>query len=809
MCDRNSKLVHLENEHEEVTTFAYDPVGREILKELDNGTRTTFVYNAAGQILAVANLQANDDLISRFTYTYDPVGNRTQEAREDGDLRIWTYDPTNQLISEQRTEGESWSAFTADQWSGMGVNDWGMLPAVYSAGPITTYLYDPVGNRLILNIDGDLTTSTYDAANRLVTAEDISGITTYTFDANGNQRTVEMPTNDITTYSWTYENQLAQLEEPDDVVTTYVYAPTNRRGDELRLSTETDAGLVQFLWDDQNLIQELDDTGTVEAEYTLNPQAYGDLVSQRREGDSTFYHYDALGSTQSLTNDTGTVENEYTYSAFGKELSSSGSVDNPFTWVGELGYYKEADGRYTLRRREYEEAIARFLSEDPAWFDEENLYPYVRNNPTSLVDPSGRIPYGMIDFGPGSVGVYGGGASNSATPSGAVSSASTCSKCSTCETCNSSPDAPTIKATVYEETSLAYALSKILGPVHGPKFLETQGLASAQKIIALYAGGWRFKIGGLGRYSLYSIDPPNARIQVYDSLVGNEGAYDCPIDSDVSLSDLDIYKNLNRAIHHPEALPYYRGESQENWAFAGYAAFCGHPNTRVVIGAAEIVGSVWVIVGSGGTATPIVLLAAGYGTARGLDSLAGGVVELVTGEPIRDISSQVLDQITRNQDTTNAIITTLDIGVIIVDLGSAGVRYFKKSDRTQKIRDNFKRFLDDESGSLYFPLRYKLGPNDLDWRGTGRTVDEAISKAFELTGEVRTDFVVTRWGKDKWGKSFPVEWRSSDGAEVNIDWAHAKNGPDAPHVGWQTGGKKRSGGKKVGHILLDSVPCNR
>ena len=326
-----------------------------------------------------------------FTSAPQPVGNRTQEAREDGDLRIWTYDPTNQLISEQRTEGESWSALTADQWDGMGVNDWGLLPALSAAGPITTYVYDPVGNRLVLNVDGELTTSTYDAANRLVNAEDVNGITTYTFDANGNQRTVETPANEMTTYSWTYENQLSQLEEPDDVVTTYVYAPTNRRGEELRLVKETDAGIINYIWDDQNIIQEVDGTNAIEAEYTLNPQAYGNLISQRRDGDSTFYHYDALGSTQSLTDQTGTVENEYTYGAFGQELSSSGSVDNPFTWVGELGYYKEEDGRYTLRRREYDEGIARFLSEDPIRFDagDENLYRYTQNSPLNSVDPSG------------------------------------------------------------------------------------------------------------------------------------------------------------------------------------------------------------------------------------------------------------------------------------------------------------------------------------------------------------------------------------------------------------------------------------
>ena len=37
----------------------------------------------------------DNDVISRFTYLYDPAGNRIAEAREDGDLRVFVYDPTN------------------------------------------------------------------------------------------------------------------------------------------------------------------------------------------------------------------------------------------------------------------------------------------------------------------------------------------------------------------------------------------------------------------------------------------------------------------------------------------------------------------------------------------------------------------------------------------------------------------------------------------------------------------------------------------------------------------------------------------
>jgi RHS repeat-associated protein len=107
------------------------------------------------------------------------------------------------------------------------------------------------------------------------------------------------------------------------------------------------------------------------------------------------------------------------------------------------------------------------------------------------------------------------------------------------------------------------------------------------------------------------------------------------------------------------------------------------------------------------------------------------------------------------------------------------------------------------------PLRYPLGPNDVDWRGTGKTVSDALDNAFSNTGVAKGDFTVTKWGKDKWGKSHPVEWRSKCGAEVNVDWPHDMHGPDAPHVGWQTGGKRGSGGAKRGHILIDEVPFNR
>lgn len=90
-------------------------------------------------------------------------------------------------------------------------------------------------------------------------------------------------------------------------------------------------------------------------------------------------------------------------------------------------------------------------------------------------------------------------------------------------------------------------------------------------------------------------------------------------------------------------------------------------------------------------------------------------------------------------------------------------------------------------------------------------MEEALNMAFEKTGVPKEQFEVTKWGVDKNGKSFPVEYRAANGAEVSVDLGHlAESGaPTVPHVGWQTGGKRINGGGQRGHIFVDEVPYNR
>ena len=102
---------------------------------------------------------------------------------------------------------------------------------------------------------------------------------------------------------------------------------------------------------------------------------------------------------------------------------------------------------------------------------------------------------------------------------------------------------------------------------------------------------------------------------------------------------------------------------------------------------------------------------------------------------------------------------------------------------------------------------------DVDMRGKG-SVDDALEEAFKRVQEPKENFYVTKWAeiKNEYGKSVPVEWTSTKTqAQISIDPAHINNSnaPQIPHVGYRTGGKKKQGGKIVGHIFVDEVTYHR
>ena len=361
--DKDDRLTRIQNPQGDLTTYVYDAASRMTINRLANGTRASYSYDPADRILRVANITAGSATLSSFAYSYDNAGNRTRVIDASANRVTYVYDKTDQLLAERRTGTNAYAS---------------------------TYTYDFAGNRLTLLSGGLPTTSTYDAANRILTAVSPTGRTTYVSSNVGNRISM---TNSGGTTSYTYdsENYMTKAKLLNGTNATFIYNGKHRRV----IREGSAITYTGFVFDGEYPLLEVDSTNTVQAVHTADPQGYGAEVSQHRGSSSYYYHFDGLGSTDRMTDSTGSVVNSYLYDAWGNVLTSSGSATNNLLYVGKPGYwYESALGLYLLRARWYDELRGTFLSPDPLWVVDRdtNLYCYMFNNPMAGTDPSGLIP---------------------------------------------------------------------------------------------------------------------------------------------------------------------------------------------------------------------------------------------------------------------------------------------------------------------------------------------------------------------------------------------------------------------------------
>ena len=363
--DPVGRITTLTNPEGQVTSWLYDAASRVKATLMANGTLASNTYDNADQLLLLANLTTSGTTLSSFNYTYNPVGNRTQVVESNGNVVTWVYDHTYQLTNDQRSGANSYNI---------------------------TYVYDSVGNRTSLVNGGAVTTNTYNAGNELVTSQSSAGVTTSTYDGSGNLLTSLAPGNQWTTNTWDGENRLTRSALPSGIVDSFVYD-----GDGQRVQKQDSTGTTNHVWDGQNILLETNASNIVQVVYSLEPNVYGNLISQSRSGVDSFFLFDAVGSTRQLANSAGSVIDSYIYDSFGNSLATSGTTVNPFQYIGRLGYYLDPDSQmYYLRARIYNPAIGRFISVDPSNGGSLGRLPtivedytYVLNNPVSLSDPTG------------------------------------------------------------------------------------------------------------------------------------------------------------------------------------------------------------------------------------------------------------------------------------------------------------------------------------------------------------------------------------------------------------------------------------
>jgi len=323
-------------------------------------------------------------------YQYDPLMRlKSITASDPGKnarmTRDYTYSPTGNIVSKNTEHG----AYTYDYDS---LNR--LTEALNPQGPDEAYTYDALGNRLS---SANHTDWTYNASNELQGYGDV----TFAYDANGN--TVQKASG-LQTQNYTYdvEDRLVEVEDAlNNTVAQYYYDPFGRR-----LWKDVDGARTYYVYSDEGLIGEYDNTGTQLRSYGWAPQSQWSTDPLFVKQDNTYYWYlnDHLGTPQQIIDTSGKVVWSGVYDSFGNCQIQTADILNNLRFAGQ--YHDAETGLYYNLNRYYDPVTGRYLRTDP--FGEGlNLYVYVFNNPNSLIDPLGLCVVHPLLAGLGMIPIVG------------------------------------------------------------------------------------------------------------------------------------------------------------------------------------------------------------------------------------------------------------------------------------------------------------------------------------------------------------------------------------------------------------------
>ena len=255
------------------------------------------------------------------------------------------------------------------------------IPNQPAGGP---YGYDWVGNRL--NPPTGTNHMVYNAADQLTAWP---GMHQYTYFPDGSLQEEKNADGSQVMKSYTY-------------TADGLMASASFDGKTLTNTWDADKNRVSFSADSTNHAFVYDTTAGIPAVvkedgvyYVREPN--GELLARVDGSNTCFYHFDELGSTRLLTDVGGNVTDKYDYDAYGAVIAHeklAGSIDQPYQYVGQLGYYtcwqEPGLGLMQIGVRMLAPRLGRFTQRDPLASDEVSDTVYANGNPSGFIDPSGK-----------------------------------------------------------------------------------------------------------------------------------------------------------------------------------------------------------------------------------------------------------------------------------------------------------------------------------------------------------------------------------------------------------------------------------
>jgi RHS repeat-associated protein len=239
-----------------------------------------------------------------------------------------------------------------------------------------SYNYDDVGNRTSSH-----RSASYNYQPNQFNRVSATASANYNYDANGNMVSKTVGAN-TTQYIWDYENRLKQVILPSGQNVVYKYDALGRRSER---NVNNSTSWTKFTYDGQDVILDQNSDGT--SVTYLNGLGIDNKIRQTVNGQAQYFLSDHLGSTNALTDATGTVISSTNYDSFGNATNANFPTRYQFTGRE----FDSLTGLQYSRARWYDGNLGRFISEDPIGFrgGDVNLYGYVRNKSIKYKDPTG------------------------------------------------------------------------------------------------------------------------------------------------------------------------------------------------------------------------------------------------------------------------------------------------------------------------------------------------------------------------------------------------------------------------------------
>lgn len=374
--DERGRLKSYTTADDDFIQYEYDENNNLTKLTYPGGKEVDYVYNARNLLATVT------DWNSRVTtYHYDRLGRLTGVENANGTEAAMSYDAAGQQLDLKESKGGTLFSYLR-----FGYDLAGQIKNRFRAPLMPPGMAHPTF------------AATYDNDNRLLTANG----QTVVHDDDGNMTLGPItPTSGMVNLTFNSRNQLTAADG-----TSYTYDAEGRRR-----TLTAGTGTTRFVMDPNGSLDRLLIRHNPDQSVTYFVHGLGILYEVDESENTKTYHYDQVGSTIALTNDSGKVTGRAEYTAYGFIGRKLGEMDTPFLYNGRFGVMSDPNGLLHMRARYYSPFLMRFLNPDPIGFSGGmNWFAYADGNPISMLDPFGLAPKSNVDMGRyGALGGYGTG----------------------------------------------------------------------------------------------------------------------------------------------------------------------------------------------------------------------------------------------------------------------------------------------------------------------------------------------------------------------------------------------------------------